>query len=209
MQFSAHPLWHRRCHMGSGVFWIGSNPAPGPPRQGLLSPQLYIGAMGGNVDKIKQALLSLNTEELADVIRSAKAAQQFALTPTREAMSAVVAKSGADPYDYVLEWISHFCRTNGTDMRHVSGLKKSQGYPSFKKRAEGVVKFLETFCPTRMHQQVFVQLALSRLALNRPMNATQLMANVHNIPLAVQLMFPGYIESGLMPHLISRLEGPR
>jgi len=163
------------------------------------------------LDDIKAALLTLNTTELAEVIKAARLAKQHADTPNEQFQSMVVAKSGADPYDYILEWICAFCQENGTDARFVSQAKASPAYTTFRRCAPNVVAFLRKFCHCqhRLQENAFIMLALKQMLLKHGslVNTTYCMGSFHNVPATINALFPGYVTGGLMPSLVARLGG--
>lgn len=156
---------------------------------------------------ILDQLVDLSVEELDEVIKAARALKPLARSGSdRTTLTAAVQGAGTDPYDYVLAVICQVCRDHGLDLRGVAQAKKCSTYPTFQRTIPYVAEWVQGFVSNRAVEVALLKLIYEHLAETRRFNLSRMLSHTSSIPQALDEIFPGYYQTGMLPVAVRKLE---
>lgn len=156
--------------------------------------------MKTKVDNILQDILSLSPEELVKVKECAS--QLFGDSPQ-------VATGFSDEAAFVYSHMVEVLKKRGIKSPPLSIFAKTKGAAKLKAHAEDFLEFISSYLHPRKKVErvlaikMLLNLLCDRVASgNAPLSATTLAAALQHTAAEVDVQFPGYLRSGLLPMLI-------
>ena len=109
----------------------------------------------------------------------------------------------------MLDMICGYCRRNALDFRPPERLRASPLFKQFEEKTPAVMRYMRSFCRTKLQMNTVLYMVFDEMRSfsDGILNATTIMAKIHMVPAVLDRMFPGYVQSGLMPVVASQVTG--